>query len=101
MKIPPIEIGNDGERVAVVLLRPVRASNGQEFLAGWRVGFTPRTAEFLVANGYARAERVVAEPQTMVLPPEPPPLSAPEVVAHGVGVVGEPVEPKTSTRRRK
>lgn len=83
-----IDIGEDGKRQAVRLLQTVRASNGQEFLAGWIAGFAPATCAHLVASG--SAEWVVPpEPQ-----PEPPVLDTAPLTIHATGVVGPPPAPK-------
>jgi hypothetical protein len=48
-----IEILRNGENRAVRLLKPIRASNGQEFLSGWIAGFSPASAAYLVRAGFA------------------------------------------------
>lgn len=50
-----ILVPRSGEpRSVVVLLRDVRSESGQEFLSGWTVGFSPQSADELVAAGHAR-----------------------------------------------
>lgn len=117
-KTPTIEVGVDGEREAVVLLRSVRASNGQEFLAGWRVGFTPATCEQLVAQGWATRPGEQPVPAPLSSASLTPATGVGNAVANAVGYVGtptvstgdapQPVEPDepsqskpTSSRRRK
>jgi hypothetical protein len=48
-----IDILHNAPNTAVRLLRPVRASNGQEFLSGWVAGFSPESAKYLVEAGFA------------------------------------------------
>jgi hypothetical protein len=53
MKTPSIDVPMYGPRVAVRLLKPVRASNGQEFQEGMIAGFSRESADYMVGLGLA------------------------------------------------
>jgi len=118
MKTPSIDVPMYGPRVAVRLLKPVRASNGQEFQEGMIAGFSRESADYMVGLGLAAWPGLAPAPDGFQVVTRLDPAPVPEgfqvatraPISHGDSpdaVEAKPTEkttrpaPPASTERRK